>query len=153
MQRAFVLWALVSLGCTDETVEGRYNLSVTNRDDGCGLGLMNGAVYSSIMMLAEYEDRDGAHLVGVISNGPLLCTGQGLGGDYDGNEVVLWIGDRMVNIDACDYFYGVTLRAEYRPNRPLSLRGRIDYDLVPFGLQPGCSACNSYQEIEGTKIN
>ncbi len=150
----WIAWtALVcAAACSDSYVAGNYSAQMTNRSDGCSLGLTTG---ENVMVgfSVTQSDSDVTLEVGGLP-GLFLAAQVGaavLTGDVDGDEIDLGRQGTVTRMaDGCEFTINAALRATQDGD---GMSGRVEYRAATNG-HPDCGSresCVTVQDFNATR--
>lgn len=153
---AWIALALALAGgaaaCSDAYVAGNYNAQITNRSDGCSLGLIIGENDAADFTVTQ----SGSDVMVTIEGIPGFIFASQVGtavleGSVDGDELdVERQGTRPLTAGSCEYRINARISATIDGD---SMKGRVEYRAATNG-HADCGSregCLSVQEFNATR--
>ena len=151
--RIWIAWIALACAaaCSDANVAGNYNAQLTNRSDGCSLGLTPGSnamasfsvLQSGSDVTLEVEGLAGLFLANHVGSAVLS-------GDVDGVEVDVGRDGPKKTSGGCEFSINARLRATVDGD---VMKGRVEYRAATNG-HPDCGSresCLTVQEFNATR--
>jgi hypothetical protein len=138
--------------CSDANVAGNYTAQLTNRNDGCSLGLTAGDNSSASFIVTQ----SGSDVTLMVKDLPGLLIAGFLGsntftGGVDGNDVNLERKGTVKNTTgSCEYTFNAEIDASQDGD---TMSGRVEYRAATNGT-PDCGSrkdCVTVQDFNATR--
>jgi hypothetical protein len=156
-RRTWIAWIVLvgaagAAACSDADVAGNYTAQLTNRSDGCSLGLTTGENSSASFTVTQ----SGGDVTLQVKGLPGLLIASFLGSDtftggVDGNDVNLERKGNVKNTTgSCEYTFNAKIDASQDDD---TMKGRIEYRAATNGTADCGSRkdCVTVQEFNATR--
>jgi len=150
----WIAWValLGAAACSDDYVAGNYNAQLTNRSDGCSLGLTSGQNASANFTVTQsgsdvtFEVKDLAGLFLAAQVGSATLTG-----GVDGDDISVGRnGTIKSTVGGCEYTINAEIKASQDGD---SMKGRVEYRAATNG-NADCGSrkgCLTVQDFNATR--
>lgn len=150
----WIAWTVLvcAAACSDTNVAGNYSAQMTNRSDGCSLGLTTG----ENVMVEFTVTQSGSDVTLEVEGIPGLFVAAQVGsavltGEVDGDEIDLERQGTVTKTSmACEYTINARLRATQDAD---AMSGRVEYRAATNG-HPDCGSrgtCLTVQDFNATR--
>jgi hypothetical protein len=151
----WVAWIVLGVGasaCSDANVAGAYSASITNRSDGCSLGLTPGQNGSAMFNVTQSGSDVTFVIEGLAGGFIAIQTGMNiLTGEVDGDDISVERKGTIENtVMACKYTINVHVGAAQSGD---AMQGRVEYRAATND-SPDCGArkgCLTVQDFNATR--
>jgi hypothetical protein len=148
-----VLALVGAAACSDANVAGNYSAQITNRSDGCSLGLTSGQNLTASFTVTQDGSDVSLTVEGLVA-GLFLASQVGsstLTGSVDGNDIdVERKGNVMKTAGNCMYTINAVLKANQDGD---NMSGRVEYRAATNG-DPDCGTrqgCLTVQDFNASR--
>lgn len=151
----WVAWIVLVAGaaaCSDADVAGTYTASITNRTDGCSLGLTPGNNAAAMFDVTQSGSDIKLVVEGLAGIFISIQSGEAiLDGNVDGNDIsVEHKGTAPHTLMACTYMVDVRIKASQDGD---AMQGRVEYRAATNN-SPDCGTrqdCLTVQDFNATR--